>query len=170
MIFNILGPQWWPIVGNTPQLRREARALGGQHLVFENWMKKYKSPVIGLRLGRENVIVALTYPIVHEVHTNEAFDGRPDNFFMRLRTMGSRFVYENFIEINFFSRNVEIVMKTICKLGITCTDGKFWAEQRNFLTKHLRRAGYGREPMEVQIQNELNELLEMITEFKGQAV
>lgn len=78
------------MVGNTIQLRKEAKLLGGQHLVFEKWMEQYKSPVLGLKLGRENVIVGLTYPIVHEIHTNEAFDGRPDNFFLRLRTMGSR--------------------------------------------------------------------------------
>lgn len=91
MLFS--GPKWSPLVGNTPELRREAKRLGGQHLVFEKWMKKYKSPVIGLKLGRELVVVALTYPIVRDVHTNEAFDGRPDNFFLRLRTMGSRSVY-----------------------------------------------------------------------------
>lgn len=60
-------------------------------MVFEQWMQKYNSPVIGLKLGRELVVVAMTYPIVHEVHTNEDFDGRPDNFFLRLRTMGSRY-------------------------------------------------------------------------------
>lgn len=77
-------------MGNTPLLRRQAKILGGQPAVFEHWMKKYNSPVIGLKLGRENVVVALTYPMVHEVHTNDAYDGRPDNFFLRLRTMGSR--------------------------------------------------------------------------------
>lgn len=80
------------MVGNTLTLRSESKRIGYQHLVFENWKEKYKSPVIGLKLGSELVVVALTYPIVHEVHTNEAFDGRPDNFFLRLRTMGSRFV------------------------------------------------------------------------------
>lgn len=86
------GPNWIPIVGNTSQLRSEAKKVGGQqYLVYEKWMKKYNSPVIGLKLGRELVVVAMTYPIVHEVHTNEVFDGRPDNFFLRLRTMGSRY-------------------------------------------------------------------------------
>lgn len=48
------------------------------------------------------------------------------------------------------------------RLGITCTDGELWSEQRNFATRHLREAGYGRKPMEIQIQNELNELLDYI--------
>lgn len=56
------------------------------------------------------------------------------------------------------------------RLGITCTDGPFWAEQRNFVTKHLRLAGYGRQPMETQVQNELNELLEYIADIDGEPV
>lgn len=56
------------------------------------------------------------------------------------------------------------------RLGITCTDGEFWAEQRNFVTKHLRRAGYGRERMEDQIQNELNELISIIDKYGDQPV
>lgn len=84
------GPKWLPIVGNTPELRSAAQKYGSQMKVFEMWQEKYKSPVIGLKLGNELVVIALTYPIVHEVHTNDAYDGRPDNFFLRLRTMGSR--------------------------------------------------------------------------------
>lgn len=53
-------------------------------------MKEYDSPVLGLKLGSEYVVVALTYPIVRAVHTGDEFDGRPNNFFIRLRTMGSR--------------------------------------------------------------------------------
>lgn len=56
------------------------------------------------------------------------------------------------------------------RLGITCTDGPLWAEQRNFATKHLREAGFGRKPMQVQIQNELNELLDVIDEQRGEAI
>lgn len=55
-------------------------------------------------------------------------------------------------------------------MGITCTDGEFWNEQRNFVTKHLRLAGYGRQPMEIQIQNELNELIEVIKEKDGEPI
>ncbi|KAG4071874.1 hypothetical protein HA402_006035 [Bradysia odoriphaga] len=119
--------------------------LGGQHLVFEKWMKDYKSPVIGLKLGGEYCVVALTYPMVRAIHTGDEYDGRPDNFFLRLRTMGTR-------------------------LGITCTDGPLWTEQRSFVTKHLREAGYGRRPMEIQIQNELNELLDVIDMTKEQPI
>lgn len=139
------GPRWLPFVGNTPALRRLARSLGGQHLAFEELSKQYRSPVIGLKLGREYVVVALQHPAVREVHSKEVFDGRPNNFFIRLRTMGTR-------------------------LGVTCTDGPFWAEHRNFVTRHLRQAGYGRQPMQVQIQNELNELTDIIRDLKEEPV
>lgn len=88
--FFLPGPQWLPFIGNTPFVRKLARASGGQHLAFEALSKQYNSPVIGLKLGREYVVVALQYPAVREVHSKEEFDGRPDNFFLRLRTMGTR--------------------------------------------------------------------------------
>ena len=84
------GPPWLPIVGNTPYIRKLARQYGGQHKVFELLGKTYRSDVIGLKLGREYVVVALNYPAVNEVHRNDVFTGRPDNFFIRLRTMGTR--------------------------------------------------------------------------------
>lgn len=87
-----------PFIGNTSLLRNETKKYGSQIEVFRAWKDEYKSPVIGLKLGNELVVVALTYPIIHEIHTNDAFVGRPDNFFLRLRTMGSRFL---FINVNF---------------------------------------------------------------------
>ncbi|XP_055385564.1 probable cytochrome P450 305a1 [Condylostylus longicornis] len=136
------GPKWWPYVGNTYQLRKLARDIGGQHLAFELWAQKYNSDIIGLKLGSEYVIVAFSYPHVRQIHTNEVFEGRPDNFFLRLRTMGTR-------------------------MGITCTDGALWNEHRNFATRHLRQAGYGRLPMDLQIKNELVELLSIIEDYNG---
>ncbi|XP_029734943.2 probable cytochrome P450 305a1 [Aedes albopictus] len=139
------GPQWLPIVGNTPLIRKLTRDCGGQHLAFKAISKQYKSPVIGLKLGQEYVVVALQYPAVVEALTKEDFDGRPDNFFIRLRTMGTR-------------------------LGMTFTDGPFWTEHRNFVVRHLRQAGYGRQPMQLHIQNELKELIGIIRDLEGEPV
>ncbi|XP_035913568.1 probable cytochrome P450 305a1 [Anopheles stephensi] len=139
------GPPWLPVVGNTPYIRKLARQYGGQHKVFELLGKIYRSNVIGLKLGREYVVVALNYPAVNEVHRNDVFAGRPNNFFIRLRTMGTR-------------------------LGVTCTDGPFWVEHRSFVTRHLRQVGYGRQPMQLQIQNELNELVDVIREREAQPI
>lgn len=134
-----------PWMGNTYQLRKEARALGGQHLVFEKWSEEYNSNIVGLKLGNELVVVALSYPLVREVHLNEVFEGRPDNFFLRLRTMGTR-------------------------LGITCTDGQLWYEHRNFAMKQMRHVGYGRTQMESHIEKEIKSLIQFIASTNEQPV
>lgn len=97
----ISGPKWYPIIGNASLLRNETKKCGRQIDVFRAWQEKYKSSVIGLKLGRELVVVALDYPIIHQIHTSSEFDGRPDNFFLRLRTMGSRLTkrIKHFIQI-----------------------------------------------------------------------
>ncbi|KAH8371150.1 hypothetical protein KR093_006326 [Drosophila rubida] len=131
------GPGFLPWLGNTLQFRREARAAGGQHMLFEQWSKHYQSQLLGLKLGQEYVVVALGHELVREVQLQEVFEGRPDNFFLRLRTMGTR-------------------------KGITCTDGQLWYEHRNFAMKQMRHVGYGRSQMEQQIEHEAAELLQQL--------
>ncbi|XP_034657953.1 probable cytochrome P450 305a1 [Drosophila subobscura] len=128
------GPRFVPWLGNTLQFRKEARAVGGQHILFGQWAQRYQSPLLGLKLGQEYVVVALGHEMVREVQLQEVFEGRPDNFFLRLRTMGTR-------------------------KGITCTDGKLWYEHRNFAMKEMRHVGYGRSQMESHIEREAEELL-----------
>ncbi|XP_026471391.1 probable cytochrome P450 305a1 [Ctenocephalides felis] len=131
------GPRWLPVVGNSPQLRRLARAVGGTHRALAIWANTYSTSVLGLRLGGDYVVVLFGAKTVREALCREEFDGRPDNFFIRLRTMGSR-------------------------MGITCTEGQLWTEQRNFVVRHLRQVGYGKQAMEDQIVNELKELISVI--------
>lgn len=85
------GPKWLPLIGNTRELRMTSKQLNGHHMVYEKWMLDHDSPILGLKLGSEYVVVVLNYSLVRAVHTNSDFDGRPDNFFFRLRTMGQRF-------------------------------------------------------------------------------
>lgn len=111
--------------------------------MFEEWAREYKSDILGLRLGSQNFVVAMGYKYVRECHTREEFDGRPDNFFMRLRTMGIR-------------------------RGITGVDGPIWQEQRNFVTRHLRELGFARQPMDQQIEEELGELTRFLEDLNGE--
>ena len=67
----------------------------GQHNAFKKLTKDYGTEVLGLKLGRDLFIVGTGYKIVIEVQTREEFDGRPDYFFIRLRTMGTRLVLHN---------------------------------------------------------------------------
>nr|WCC58048.1 cytochrome P450 [Pharsalia antennata] len=128
------GPSWLPFIGNLPELRKLSRALGGQYLALIELAKRYKTNVLGLKLGSEYVVTVFSYPVIKTVLLGDEYDGRPDNFFMRLRTMGTR-------------------------RGITCTDGELWKIQRNFVVTHLRSLGFGKKPMEILIKEEIPELL-----------
>lgn len=60
------------------------------HLAVAHMAEQYNSPVVGLKLGNERTIVVLTHEVVHQVHTQEEYEGRPYNFFIKLRCMGAR--------------------------------------------------------------------------------
>uniref|UniRef100_A0A1A9UXW5 Cytochrome P450 n=1 Tax=Glossina austeni TaxID=7395 RepID=A0A1A9UXW5_GLOAU len=139
------GPPFLPWIGNTMHLRKESAIAGGQHKAYENWSKVYNSNVLGLKLGSDLVVVALTYPLVKRVHLEEVFEGRPDTFFFRLRTMGTR-------------------------KGITGVDGPLWYEHRHFSMKQLRNVGFGRTPMEKHIERETDDLLAYIEGLNGAPV
>ncbi|EDV52415.1 probable cytochrome P450 305a1 [Drosophila erecta] len=139
------GPRFVPWLGNTLQFRKEASAVGGQHILFERWANDFRSDLVGLKLGREYVVVALGHEMVKEVQLQEVFEGRPDNFFLRLRTMGTR-------------------------KGITCTDGQLWYEHRHFAMKQMRNVGYGRSQMEHHIELEAEELLGQLERTEEQPI
>lgn len=95
MMLNIVfvlctGPTWMPFVGNTYQLAKLASAKGGQYLALEELRKRYGSDVIGLKLGCEHVVAVFGNDLLNDTFHRDEFQGRPDNFFMRLRTMGKR--------------------------------------------------------------------------------
>lgn len=77
-------------MGNTYQLAKLASAKKGQYMALEELRKRYKSDIIGLKLGREYVVVVFGNDVLKDVFHRDEFQGRPDNFFMRLRTMGKR--------------------------------------------------------------------------------
>lgn len=97
----------------------------------------YNSDIIGFKLGSDKTISVSGYENVKKVLTSEEYDGRPDNFFIRLRAMGTR-------------------------NGITFTDGEHWHEQRSFVMRHLRDVGFGKKTMERFILEELDDLLKFI--------
>ncbi|XP_044256231.1 probable cytochrome P450 305a1 [Tribolium madens] len=131
------GPYWLPFVGNLPQLKKLSKSLGGQHLALSHLAKEYDTNVLGLKLGNDYVVTVFTYPLIRDVLISEEFEGRPDNFFLRLRCMGK-------------------------KRGITCTEGEEWNTLRNFVNRHLRSLGFGKKPMEKMIQAEICEILAIL--------
>ncbi|KAG5896790.1 hypothetical protein JTB14_008366 [Gonioctena quinquepunctata] len=137
------GPFPLPIVGNLPELKKLAIALGGQHLALSKLSEIYKSNVIGLKLGGKHIVAVFSYELVKIVLTSEEYEGRPDDFFMRLRSMGVR-------------------------RGITGTDGDLWRIQRSFVTVHLRNLGFGKKSMEKQIQEEVAKILKFVGENENE--
>ncbi|CAH1119578.1 unnamed protein product [Phaedon cochleariae] len=139
------GPPWTPILGNGPELKKLSKALGGQHLAFAKLSEQYETDVLGLKLGGELVIVVTSYWTARAVQLSEDYEGRPKNFFMKLRSAGT-------------------------EKGITGTDGELWRIQRNFVKIHLRKLGFGKKSMEQKIQDEASEILTLLQENEGKSI
>jgi len=85
-----LGPPCLPIVGSALYLKRLCREKKYLHLALDHLAQQYDSPVIGLQLGHERTVAVLTHEVVQQVHTRNEYEGRPYNFFIKLRCMGAR--------------------------------------------------------------------------------
>ncbi|XP_054289481.1 methyl farnesoate epoxidase-like [Macrosteles quadrilineatus] len=96
-------------------------------------------PLVGLRLGRDCIVLVSGYPLVKETLQREEFEGRPDGFLFRLRAFGKR-------------------------LGIVFTDGELGQEQRRFVLRHLRELGLGRSSMQDRIINETKQFITCLRE------
>ncbi|XP_050429300.1 probable cytochrome P450 305a1 isoform X2 [Adelges cooleyi] len=137
------GPPWMPFVGNTYQLANLSATSGGQYKAFEKLRLRYNSDVIGLKLGCEYVVVVFGDALISDtLHREGPFLGRPDNFFMRLRTMGER-------------------------RGITMTDGDLWKVHRAFVVKHLKSLGLGQRRTDEMIRDEYEQMTRGLMEEAG---
>ncbi|KAK7866993.1 hypothetical protein R5R35_006860 [Gryllus longicercus] len=116
-----------------------------QHMAFSFLSQHYNSDIIGLKLGENLVVVVSGMNLVQDVLTKEEFEGRPDNFFIRLRSMGTR-------------------------KGVTCTDGYLWHDQRAFVLRHLRNLGYGKQNMENILHDELIQLRKQLGTSNNQKI
>ncbi|CAI6348699.1 unnamed protein product [Macrosiphum euphorbiae] len=131
-------PKWLPFVGNTYQLSKLAATKNGQYLAFEELRQRYKSDIIGLKLGREYIVTVFGNDLVNETLHRDEFQGRPDNFFMRLRTLGKR-------------------------RGITMTDGDLWKVHRSFAVRHLKLLGLGQRRVDELIRDEYQLMVERLS-------
>lgn len=111
-------------------------------MAAQEMSKRYNSNVLGFKFGREKVVVITGYDTIKQVLLRDDFNNRPDNFFLRLRCMGTR-------------------------RGITAVDGPLWHRHRNFLIRHFKRLGFGDRRMELLIKEELNDILQFIGNNKG---
>uniref|UniRef100_A0A8D8Q798 Probable cytochrome P450 305a1 n=1 Tax=Cacopsylla melanoneura TaxID=428564 RepID=A0A8D8Q798_9HEMI len=124
-----IGPEWLPIVGTLPLIKKLCIKYGSQHIALDTLRHEYGSDIISLKFGSEKVVVVFSQDLIKEMFTQRPLQGRPDNFFIRMRTNGKR-------------------------AGVTMVDGPLWVEHRGFLIKHLRQLGLGKNLMEGMILDE----------------
>ncbi|KAM3968453.1 cytochrome P450 Cyp305B1 [Aphomia sociella] len=139
------GPSWYPLLGCSNVVQNMSKKYGSQWKGLSVLAKEYSTQVLGLKLGKELVIVVYGEKNIRHVFTEMEFEGRPDSFFLRLRCLGKR-------------------------AGITFTDGPIWREHRQFTVKHLRNVGFGRTLMETEIQNEMINLLGRIEKMNDKPI
>ncbi|CAD7088544.1 unnamed protein product [Hermetia illucens] len=130
------GPTWYPILGSAPQIAQLRKKHGLFCYAAGELNDTYgKKGIIGLRIGKDRLVIAYSHQVSKELCYNEDLDGRPTGIFYETRTWGTR-------------------------KGIILTDEDFWSEQRKFLVKHLKEFGFARQGMAELAQNEAQYLFE----------
>ncbi|CAG5039039.1 unnamed protein product [Parnassius apollo] len=139
------GPKWYPLMGCSSIVDKMTKKHGSQWKALSTLAKEFSTNVLGLKLGRELVVVVYGEKNIRHVFTEKEFEGRPDNFFVRLRCLGKR-------------------------MGITFADGPLWREHRQFTVKHLRNVGFGKTKMEEEIQHEMLHIVKYIEKNCGKPI
>ncbi|EZA54254.1 hypothetical protein X777_06104, partial [Ooceraea biroi] len=130
---NYLGPTWLPLIGCLLSFRQLCLKHGYVYRAVNELANTY-GPVLGLKLGNENVVVISSYDVVKEAFLQEDLNGRPDGFFFRLRAFGKR-------------------------KGVLFTDGNTWSQCRKFTMRYLRTFGFGQEILREQLSFQSLELV-----------
>lgn len=84
-----LGPRWLPFIGCFPRFYQLRSKYGYVHLAIQDLAEKYGS-VLGIKLGKQRIVVVSTHELIKKVLTQDEFNGRPDGFFFRVRAFGER--------------------------------------------------------------------------------
>lgn len=118
------GPKWLPIIGSALEVNKSREKTGYLYKSLKELSKLYSNDghLLGLKIGKDRIVVVNSVEANKEMLYNEDFDGRPKGIFYQTRTWGER-------------------------IGVLLTDGDTWKEQRKFLIKHLKEFGFGRRGM-----------------------
>lgn len=84
------GPFWLPVVGTLPVIKNLCKKHGSQHKALEALKQKYKTDILSLKFGKENYVIVFSQELIKEMLSHRDLQGRPDNFFLRMRTNGKR--------------------------------------------------------------------------------
>lgn len=117
------GPKWMPILGCANEIYKLREKTGYLYKAVKVLMTECdNATLLGLRIGKDRIVMVNTLEANKEMLFNEDIDGRPKGIFYQTRTWGER-------------------------RGVLLTDGELWKEQRKFLIKHLKEFGFGRRGM-----------------------
>lgn len=130
------GPRWYPIVGSALKIAAERTRTGMLCTAVQAIGAKYGSRgVLGIKVGKDQTVIAIDTEAIKEMSLNEDIDGRPKGPFYETRTWGERY-------------------------GLILTDEDLWADHRRFIVRHLKEFGFARRGMLDICQSEAEHLLE----------
>ncbi|KAJ8935869.1 hypothetical protein NQ318_019453 [Aromia moschata] len=130
------GPKWLPFLGSGLQVVKLKKKTG-YFLTASAEMAKVYGPVLGLKVGKEKLVVVCGPKEIKECLMSDDLAGRPIGEFYNLRTWGRR-------------------------RGILLVDEDFWHDQRRFILRQLREFGFGTRNMSTLIEEEAQELVDYI--------
>ncbi|XP_060519460.1 probable cytochrome P450 303a1 [Cylas formicarius] len=130
------GPRWYPLVGSAPQVKKARIRTGSLYEATAEMSKEYGA-VIGLKVGKDPLVVVYGPQQIKEFGMSEDLIGRPYGSYFKLRTWGKR-------------------------RGILLTDEAFWQEQKRFLLRQLREFGFGTKTMSSLIEDEVEHFVDYV--------
>lgn len=89
IIIVFQGPRWWPILGSALEVERLRKSTGFLYETFAILYKRY-GPVVGLKIGKDRIVILNTYESWRSMAQNEDCDGRPTGPVYQTRTWGER--------------------------------------------------------------------------------
>ncbi|KAJ8738044.1 hypothetical protein PYW08_000639 [Mythimna loreyi] len=139
------GPKWVPILGCANEIYKLREKTGYLYKAVRELSLAHSKDgtLLGLRIGKDRIVMVNSLEANKEMLLNEDFDGRPKGIFYQTRTWGKR-------------------------RGVLLTDGELWKEQRRFLLRHLKEFGFGRRGMEDIARLEASHMVHDVFEIVGQ--
>lgn len=136
------GPKWLPIVGSALEINKIRKKTKYLYKAYKELSKLYSKDghLLGLKVGKDRIVMVNTVEANKEMLYNEDIDGRPKGIFYQTRTWGER-------------------------KGVLLTDGELWKEQRRFLIKHLKEFGFGRKGMSEISSTEAGHMVDDVLEM-----
>lgn len=83
------GPKWLPLLGSALKVMKERKRTGYLYVATAEMAKKY-GPVLGLKVGKDLVVIVCGGEALKEFLTSEDLAGRPTGIFFEMRTWGKR--------------------------------------------------------------------------------